>query len=177
MALAQIQDSITITSKRVLVRGVVSFRFMALFWGMRDLRGAATGFWAADLCGAGLCLVTFSHQRTREQQKPSPDRPYPLTRLLVNMNRERLSQNHGDRIIIPAARGPLSRTAEHADCPNWADCFSACMAASGCGTVYVRSRRRRTVLLQKRQSSSGVEQRTHKPLVGGSIPSSGTNLQ
>ena len=26
------------------------------------------------------------------------------------------------------------------------------------------------------QSSSGVEQRTHKPLVGGSIPSSGTNL-
>ena len=25
------------------------------------------------------------------------------------------------------------------------------------------------------QSSSGVEQRTHKPLVGGSIPSSGTN--
>ena len=26
------------------------------------------------------------------------------------------------------------------------------------------------------QSSSGVEQRTHKPLVGGSIPSSGTNF-
>src|SRR6266487_4914424 len=28
-----------------------------------------------------------------------------------------------------------------------------------------------------RQSSSGVEQRTHKPLVGGSNPSSGTNSQ
>src|SRR6185436_5953405 len=28
-----------------------------------------------------------------------------------------------------------------------------------------------------RQSSSAVEQRTHKPLVGGSIPSSGTNTQ
>jgi hypothetical protein len=28
-----------------------------------------------------------------------------------------------------------------------------------------------------RQSSSGVEQRTHKPLVGGSIPSSGTILR
>ena len=28
-----------------------------------------------------------------------------------------------------------------------------------------------------RQSSSGVEQRTHKPLVGGSIPSSGTSLR
>jgi hypothetical protein len=27
------------------------------------------------------------------------------------------------------------------------------------------------------QSSSGVEQRTHKPLVGGSNPSSGTNFQ
>jgi hypothetical protein len=27
------------------------------------------------------------------------------------------------------------------------------------------------------QSSSGVEQRTHKPLVGGSIPSSGTSLR
>ena len=27
------------------------------------------------------------------------------------------------------------------------------------------------------QSSSGVEQRTHKPLVGGSIPSSGTILR
>ena len=26
------------------------------------------------------------------------------------------------------------------------------------------------------QSSSGVEQRTHKPLVGGSIPPSGTNF-
>jgi hypothetical protein len=28
-----------------------------------------------------------------------------------------------------------------------------------------------------RQSSSGVEQRTHKPLVGGSNPSSGTTLK
>jgi hypothetical protein len=28
-----------------------------------------------------------------------------------------------------------------------------------------------------RQSSSGVEQRTHKPLVGGSIPSSGTSFK
>src|SRR3989442_5704296 len=30
------------------------------------------------------------------------------------------------------------------------------------------------ILLPVRQSSSGVEQRTHKPLVGGSNPSSGT---
>jgi hypothetical protein len=28
-----------------------------------------------------------------------------------------------------------------------------------------------------RQSSSGVEQRTHKPLVAGSIPASGTSLR
>ena len=30
--------------------------------------------------------------------------------------------------------------------------------------------------VQASQSSSGVEQRTHKPLVGGSNPSSGTNF-
>src|SRR6266542_1377625 len=41
-------------------------------------------------------------------------------------------------------------------------------------TLPVRTRKNRAPV---GQSSSAVEQRTHKPLVGGSIPSSGTNAE
>jgi hypothetical protein len=48
--------------------------------------------------------------------------------------------------------------------------FKTCVLGMDCGTVHAPC----GSLAHHCQSSSGVEQRTHKPLVGGSIPSSGT---